>query len=432
MSILPSDTPRLPKWPFLVGDAALLGIAVTIALRSPSPYTGSVILAITGCVAFAAILGVLPFLADYAGNQDEALDERQRSLEALTRTVSNSAEQISIAANAFHELSELTKEQLKQAKALPEQSRPDLEQTNRDREEALIAETKALQKELKVLRAAETEKLTDLGVQFQKAIEELKKLPFAPPAPEPEKTEGATTAKLKPVKDLKPEIEDSSVAKPPEPPASPAKKTEAAEPAKKDPEVKVSEASSGVLNPVGTNPDPSEDLSPVEAHSKPDDEEPSPPASSPKTSPEAPSSTHKTKPAAKTESPSSEILDEALAPPASPKNTDESSSLDEFDLEEIAAPKAKHKISPDGVTRLIVTAYIGIGNRLFIRGDGPGLSSDKGVPLQFVSIGKWQWETSDASAPVTFKLYKNDEVECHSLGEVTIDARSQTEVSASF
>jgi hypothetical protein len=89
-------------------------------------------------------------------------------------------------------------------------------------------------------------------------------------------------------------------------------------------------------------------------------------------------------------------------------------------------------VSSDGATRLLVTAYIGIGNRIFIRGDGPGLSWEKGVPLQFVSIGKWRWEAPDATAPVRFKLYKNDEVECAALGERSVEAGSQQELSASF
>ena len=89
-------------------------------------------------------------------------------------------------------------------------------------------------------------------------------------------------------------------------------------------------------------------------------------------------------------------------------------------------------ISSDGATRLLVTAYIGIGNRLFIRGEGPGLSWDKGVPLQFVSIGKWRWETSDAAAPVKFKLFKNDETECAALGSRTLDPGQQAEVNATF
>jgi len=89
-------------------------------------------------------------------------------------------------------------------------------------------------------------------------------------------------------------------------------------------------------------------------------------------------------------------------------------------------------VSADGATRLVVTAYIGIGNRLFIRGEGPGLSWEKGVPLAFVSIGKWRWETNDAAAPVRFKLYKNDEVECTALGERSVGPGAQQDLTASF
>lgn len=87
--------------------------------------------------------------------------------------------------------------------------------------------------------------------------------------------------------------------------------------------------------------------------------------------------------------------------------------------------------SSDGATRLLATAYIGIGNKLFIRGDGPGLSWDKGVPMQFVSIGKWGWFTHDAAGPIRCKLYKNDEIACMT-GEVLLEASRHTEVTALF
>jgi hypothetical protein len=89
-------------------------------------------------------------------------------------------------------------------------------------------------------------------------------------------------------------------------------------------------------------------------------------------------------------------------------------------------------VSADGATRLLVTAYIGIGNKLFLRGDGPGLSWDEGVPLQFVSIGKWRWETADATKPVHAKLYKNDEIVCATLDKFTLDPGQQAEVTAAF
>jgi hypothetical protein len=99
---------------------------------------------------------------------------------------------------------------------------------------------------------------------------------------------------------------------------------------------------------------------------------------------------------------------------------------------QVAEPPSEPVLSSDGATRLLITAYIGIGNRLFVRGEGPGLSWSKGVPLQFVSIGKWRWETNDASTPIQFKLYKNDEVECTTLGAQTLDPGHQQEFTATF
>jgi hypothetical protein len=97
-----------------------------------------------------------------------------------------------------------------------------------------------------------------------------------------------------------------------------------------------------------------------------------------------------------------------------------------------AAAVSERMMTSDGATRLLVTAYIGIGNRLFIRGEGPGLGWDKGVPLQFVSIGKWRWETTEANGPIQFKLYKNDAIECSALGAQTLEPGHQQEVTAAF
>jgi hypothetical protein len=105
---------------------------------------------------------------------------------------------------------------------------------------------------------------------------------------------------------------------------------------------------------------------------------------------------------------------------------------DDFNQDAAEAPELSTALSADGITRLIVTAYIGIGNKLHIRGDGPGLSWDKGIPLQFISIGKWRWESPDADAPINFKLYKNDEIECAALGRQTLRPGHQHEVPANF
>ena len=67
-----------------------------------------------------------------------------------------------------------------------------------------------------------------------------------------------------------------------------------------------------------------------------------------------------------------------------------------------------------------------------IRGDGPGLRRDKGVPLQFVSIGKWRWESAELLFPVKVRLFKNDQIECSALGELNLEPGHHHDVTAKF
>ncbi len=68
------------------------------------------------------------------------------------------------------------------------------------------------------------------------------------------------------------------------------------------------------------------------------------------------------------------------------------------------------KPAADAAT-LVARVLIGIGNKPYVRGDGPGLSPDKGVPMEFVEIGQWRWIAPESSAsPMTLRILKNDEV----------------------
>jgi hypothetical protein len=73
-----------------------------------------------------------------------------------------------------------------------------------------------------------------------------------------------------------------------------------------------------------------------------------------------------------------------------------------------AADEAAPSAAGSG-TALIVNLMIGIGNKPFVRGTGPGLSRDKGVPMSFLGIGRWQWISPDPEAPATVEVWKNDQ-----------------------
>jgi len=72
-----------------------------------------------------------------------------------------------------------------------------------------------------------------------------------------------------------------------------------------------------------------------------------------------------------------------------------------------AAPavKAAAKVSPTVITALI---DIGFGNTLYLRGEGPGLSWDVGVPMDCVSDDKWSLSLPGTGKPVTYKFLIND------------------------
>jgi hypothetical protein len=88
--------------------------------------------------------------------------------------------------------------------------------------------------------------------------------------------------------------------------------------------------------------------------------------------------------------------------------------------------------SPLSVSTLTANVLIGIGNKPFVRGTGPGLSLDKGVPMEFVEIGQWRWVApSVGKEPVTIRIFKNDEIAA--AGEDIVLRSGQTiEVSPVF
>ncbi len=60
------------------------------------------------------------------------------------------------------------------------------------------------------------------------------------------------------------------------------------------------------------------------------------------------------------------------------------------------------------VTVITAKIDIGFGNRLFVRGEGPGLSWDEGVPLDCVANDRWVLSLPAAGRPVALKFLLND------------------------
>lgn len=73
----------------------------------------------------------------------------------------------------------------------------------------------------------------------------------------------------------------------------------------------------------------------------------------------------------------------------------------------VATKAAKKKTAK---TTIIANVDVGFGNSLYIRGEGAGLSWEKGTLLENVSPYEWAFSTTSAKGEITFKFLINDEI----------------------
>jgi hypothetical protein len=72
-----------------------------------------------------------------------------------------------------------------------------------------------------------------------------------------------------------------------------------------------------------------------------------------------------------------------------------------------AAPKAKVK-SVAVTTTIVAAVDVGFGNTLTLRGTGPGLSWDAGVPMECAADDRWTITLPETSHPIICKFLLND------------------------
>ena len=93
--------------------------------------------------------------------------------------------------------------------------------------------------------------------------------------------------------------------------------------------------------------------------------------------------------------------------------------------------KTEEKPSGTGMTSVIANVMIGIGNKPYVRGEGPGLSWDEGVAMNFIEIGKWAWSPPRKNASLTIQIYRNDE-DPDKGGKYEIKSGDKFEVTPEF
>ena len=95
-------------------------------------------------------------------------------------------------------------------------------------------------------------------------------------------------------------------------------------------------------------------------------------------------------------------------------------------------PIEKEEIAnKNGTTTVVANVMIGIGNKPFLRGEGPGLSWEEGVAMNFVEIGKWAWSPPRKNASLTVQIYRNDQ-DPDKTGKVEVKPGQKIEITPDF
>ncbi len=85
----------------------------------------------------------------------------------------------------------------------------------------------------------------------------------------------------------------------------------------------------------------------------------------------------------------------------------------------------------NGTTTVVANVMIGIGNKPYLRGEGPGLSWEEGVSMNFVEIGKWAWSPPMKNAPLTVQIFRNDK-DPDKGGKIEVKPGQKLEITPDF
>lgn len=450
--------PRLPKLPFFLGDAVLLATAGLVAFLSPRPLDSVTIAIIAVLVVLGAALFITPFLAGYAADLAESTERERERISEQGARLHAAGESLARAAAQIKAVEEAVHKAAREAETLPYRMQEKLAEFNEALATKEESDREALENELEELRAANSDQLKAVAEKIAKAAADwtalevaTRKQLTAAEAALAKLSAGSADAAAKfdtqvatTLKELDARLADLKAAAAAIPttvavatpiaratPAAPAPEPTPVEPPAA-PEISsapaaieaapVAEEPAAVTAPAETEPPkPKKPRAPRKP--KAEDTLMAMSADAPAASTEPPPATENSAAEAPASEPAASAAPAEEAEPVAASADDASS--------ESAPASAESSTSSDGATRLLATAYIGIGNKLFIRGDGPGLSWDRGVPMQFVSIGKWGWFTHEAAGPVRCKLYKNDDTAALT-GEIVLEAGRHTEVTALF
>ena len=149
--------PKLPKWPFFLGDALMLGLAGYLCYQSKLPLAHFELLAVVGCVTVGAMLGILPFLSEHRAVVKVAQSENLSSAMTQIQNLEQVATQISSATNHWQTAQDAADKTTQAAKEISDSMAAELKTFTEFMQRSNDGEKTALKLEVEKARRSEAE-----------------------------------------------------------------------------------------------------------------------------------------------------------------------------------------------------------------------------------------------------------------------------------
>ncbi|MBC2601055.1 hypothetical protein [Puniceicoccus vermicola] len=472
MSETPVRYRKTPKAPFIAGNILLAGLAAALVFFGPNPWSIATVLLVVLCLAIGGVLTLLPFLLDQfallnlnrsrstqasvnlkaaIAKADEIVEElRERKIEDNPlRVVSERLPDL-----VEEKLGEAMEKSLSMRDDRPSEILKRLEDLN-----PLNNDIERLHDDLRILSAhAVTQEYVDTGLsnlsgeiqRLETKLDELRRFQIygaqesspSQTTPEPEEVEEA-------VAEEEPDPSAESVEIEDDPAATEEIIVENEHSDEPELESEVPEEEVSLQEEFPTQEEPVDEVMAEPASPQEDPPgEPSEPDSIAEDEIQGPEDEHSDEPESEGEEPAEEVsqqeefptqeepIDEVMAEPASPQEDppgepsepdavaeDEIPEPEEPSLEEteeapvevpatITETEEPPKEEPKATgkpAKIIASAFVGIQNGIYLRGEGPGLSLEKGVRLEMTGIGEWVW-TNETQESISAELLLNDEI----------------------
>jgi hypothetical protein len=416
----------LSKWPFILGDVLLVATALAISILGDWQLSNWQVASCVISVALGAALFVLPYIVEFQVRLREEAEDRTADLRILQRRIVSAQEQVEAVVERMETfeagLSNLAHAQQPDLAGPIQAFEGKIDPLNKEQAEQ-SAQLKALAKQVEALAKSLDAKADTSSAQVVESPE-----PEVATKAKVEEPEKAVLAEVTPDEPITKKTRAPRKPRTPEPSL-----LQRAIEQKQD---KSSEAVSRIIESKSKKSPPEEAavVEPKQKAPKPETkkaakaeepEEPSPPAEELEVKPEPPKEEEVPVP-----------LDEEIIPVPAKPTTEEpkTQTVESEDMfgDVVPSPVKKRVRTKKSDSAVVASVFIGIGNKPFVRGSGAGLNWDKGIAMEFVEIGKWQWiPPAELKEPVELQLFRNDE-DADSTGKYTLEPGQQLDLSPVF